>query len=93
MKRTALFIPIATLVMALLIVSVAVAQTGGGYDLSWNVVASGGGSSNGGSYSLNGTIGQAGAGSLSGGNYTLSGGFWISSIAPQYEVYLPLVRK
>lgn len=46
------------------------------YDLSWNKIAGGGGTSSGGVYSLSGTIGQPDAGHLAGGNYTLDGGFW-----------------
>ena len=46
------------------------------YDLSWNVIAGGGGTSTGSNYSVSGTIGQAAAGHLSGGSYTIDGGFW-----------------
>lgn len=62
-----------------------VGQTGGGYDLSHNVIASGGGSrSNGGPYSLDGTSGQGVAGTISTGNtYSLRAGFWaFQSLAP-----------
>jgi len=53
------------------------AQTGGGYDLTWNTVDGGGYTwSEGGGYSLGGTVGQPDAGVLSGGEYTLAGGFW-----------------
>ncbi|MEO8574881.1 MAG: carboxypeptidase-like regulatory domain-containing protein [Pyrinomonadaceae bacterium] len=54
------------------------AQTGGGYDLSHNVIASGGGSqSTGASFTLDGTIGQGIAGTVSsGGTLTVRGGFW-----------------
>ena len=69
------------------------AQTGGGYDLSWNTVDGGGAMfSTGGSYSLGGAIGQPDAGTLSGGGYTLVGGFW-GGAAVQYKVFLPLVLK
>jgi hypothetical protein len=52
------------------------AQSGGAYDLSWNTIDGGGGTSTGGAYALSGTIGQPDAGAMSGGNYSLSGGFW-----------------
>ena len=69
------------------------AQTGGGYDLSWNTVDGGSAMfSTGGSYSLGGAIGQPDAGTLSGGGYTLVGGFW-GGAAIQYKVFLPLVLK
>ena len=44
------------------IATVALAQSGGGYDLSWNTIAGGGGASTGGNYTLHGTIGQHGVG-------------------------------
>ncbi len=66
------------------------AQSGGGYDLTWNTIDGGGGNATGGNYTLDGTIGQAEAGMLGGGGYTLNGGFWTSS-ATQYRCYLPIV--
>ena len=56
----------------------AAAQTGGTYDLSHNVVASGGGSnSTGGAFTIDGTVGQNIAGTTSaGGAFNLRGGFW-----------------
>lgn len=46
------------------------AQSGGGYDLTWDVIASGGTTfSAGGSYALGGTIGQADPETLSGGAF------------------------
>jgi hypothetical protein len=88
MKRTLLLIPI----MALLIVSIAVAQSSGNYDLSWSTIDGGGGSSIGGSYSLSGTIGQPDATVSSGGSYALNGGFWNSRLVP-YQIYLPIVLR
>jgi hypothetical protein len=70
------------------------AQTGGGYDLTWNAIAGGGATppgSAGGAYSLSGTIGQADAGTLSGGNYTLNGGFWVAFLGNRIE--LPLIMR
>ena len=91
MKRLIIFIPI---VLAVFIVSIAVAQSGSGYDLTWSTIDGGGGSSSGGSYTLDGTLGQFEAGTLSGGGYTLSGGFWASATAQsQFAVYLPLVLR
>lgn len=91
MKRAALFISIGLLLLG---VSIAAAQTGGGYDLTWNTSDGGGGPSSGGAYTLDGTIGQPDAGVMTGGAYTLSGGYWggLSALA-QFKVYLPLVLK
>jgi len=72
---------------------VALAQSGGGYDLTWNTVDGGGYTfSTGGGYTLGGTVGQPDAGALTGGGYTLTGGFW-GGAAGQYRVYLPLVLR
>jgi hypothetical protein len=75
MKTTLVLLTLAAL---LSLVSVAYAQSGGGYDLSWSTVDGGGHSwSTGGNYSLGGTIGQYDAdGKHTGGNYALQGGFW-----------------
>lgn len=86
--------------LALLTVSIlvglglpAAAQSGGGYDLTWNTIDGGGATfSTGGGYSLGGTVGQPDAGVLSGGDYSLIGGFWGGAVPP-YQVYLPLVLR
>ena len=81
-------------VLLLLLAPVARAQSGGGYDLTWNTVDGGGATwSEGGGYSLGGTVGQPDAGVLSGGGYTLAGGFWPGGAAARYGVYLPLVLR
>jgi len=82
------------LLMALLLLGgVALAQSGGGYDLTWHTVDGGGATaSTGGGYALAGTAGQPDAGALSGGGYTLAGGFWGGGVAG-YSVYLPLVLR
>jgi hypothetical protein len=81
----------------LLLVSVALAQSGNGYDLSWSTVDGGGATfSTGGGYTLGGTIGQPDAGEMSGGDYALSGGFWggiVGVVEYFYDVYLPLILK
>ena len=71
----------------------ALAQTGGGYDLTWNTIDGGGGTSTGGVYSLSGTIGQPDAGTLTGGGtYTLNGGFWNDALNVA-RLFLPLIRR
>ncbi len=73
-------------------VPTASAQSGGGYDLTWNVIAGGGAtSSTGGTYSLNGTIGQADAGTMNGGSYSLIGGFWVDFLGN--HIMLPLIER
>lgn len=54
----------------------------GSYDLSWNTIDGGGGTSSSGAYQLTSTIGQPDANdiALTGGAYTLFGGFWRGAI-------------
>ncbi len=69
------------------------AQTGGGYDLTWNSIDGGGATfSTGGGYSLGATIGQADAGASSGGTYSLSGGFW-AGIPANYNAFVPVALR
>lgn len=81
--------------LVLLVAVPALAQSGAGYDLSWNTIEGGGITfSSGGAYTLGGTAGQADAGSMSGGSYTLAGGFWPGSVArAPFELFLPLVLR
>ncbi len=63
--------------IALATAAPAFAQTGGGYELTWNTIDGGGATfSTGGGFTLGGTIGQPDAGLLTGGSFTLRGGFW-----------------
>jgi len=74
-------------------IGTASAQTGGGYDLTWNSIDGGGATfSTGGGYSLGGTIGQADAGAASGGAYSLSGGFW-AGIPATYNAFVPIAMR
>jgi hypothetical protein len=92
-KRTA--VALGALLGLLLLTSVALAQEGGPYDLSWSTVDGGGYTfSSGGDYELGGTIGQPDTGCMEGGSYLLCGGFWPGSgLEPGYPAYIPLVLK
>lgn len=84
------------LVLLLLVTLPVLAQSGGGFDLSWSTTDGGGGSSVGGVFSLTGTAGQPDAGVMSGGEFTLRGGFWKGGAAsplPGFELFLPLIKK
>lgn len=95
MNKTRWWMTVVVLVGVLAFGSVAQAQVGGGYDLTWSTIDGGGGPVNGGTYTLDGTIGQADAGSLSGGSYALNGGYWFAATSMSLDqiVYLPLVLK
>ncbi len=78
-KRILTNMVLAVLAVCLLLLSRALAQSGGPYVLEWSTIDGGGGRSSGGPYTLAGTIGQSDAGVMSGGNYVLSSGFWLGS--------------
>ena len=86
--------PVLAILILLLAVSTALAQTGGDYDLSWSTVDGGGGESYGGDYHLMGTAGQPDAGTaLGGGTYTLVGGFWPGAAEASVPIYLPVILR
>ena len=93
--RSALHLKRSLAACLLLLAAVPVlAQSGGGYDLSWSTVDGGGHTqSMGGMYSLAGTAGQPDAGLMAGGTYTLGGGFWGGGAVPELGngIYVPLV--
>lgn len=96
------YIPLGVLLILLYLVSgvtlrqaqnIALAQSGGDYDLTWSTVDGGGATfSTGENYTLGGAIGQPDAGVLTGGDYALTGGFW-GGAAAEYLIYLPLVLR
>lgn len=82
------------LVAAALNARLAIAQSGGGYDLTWHSIDGGGATfSTGGTYSLGGTIGQADANTtaMTGGSYNLQGGFWVDFLGN--KLMLPLIMR
>ena len=64
------------LLMAPLLASTALAQSGGGFTLDWSTIDGGGGTSTGGGFTLAGTIGQPDAGVMTGDGFAVTGGFW-----------------
>ena len=98
MKRKLLFFGAALILLGISLGQVAnlphiaLAQSGGVYDLTWNTIDGGGGTSTGGVYSLSGTIGQPDAGTLSGSPYTLNGGFWNDALNVA-KLFLPLILR
>jgi hypothetical protein len=70
---------VAALAVALLAVSVALAQ--GTPAIGWWVISGGGSPSSGGAITLNDTLGQPVVGSSSGGNVSLGAGYWYSAVS------------
>lgn len=66
----------AAVTLCVALVSPASAQSGGPYDLSWNALRAGGGTSGAGPYVIAGTIGVYDAGVDSASSYVLLAGFW-----------------
>ena len=74
--------------------SMVAGQSGGGYNLEWNVVAPSGGFSSTAfpPHALSGSAGQpAASGPMTGSSYSLSSGFW-AGVQP-LAVYLPVVKR
>ena len=63
------------------------------YDLSWHVVAGGGGQGEAAPYALGGTVGEPGVGFSTEGDYALCAGFWCGPTALTFEIYLPLLLR
>ena len=91
MKKVILLLATAFLLLA---PAGSLAQSGGGYDLSWATVDGGGGAwSAGGAFELAGTIGQPDASPpLQGGGYSLQGGFWPGASSGRH-LFLPMMLK
>ena len=94
--RTMILISILVLLMAS---SLALAQSGGGYELTWTSIDAGGGAMTGGAYSLVSSIGQPEAGATqSGGGYSLNGGVVDAGSSGAttpvgQRVYVPLILR
>ncbi len=91
-KTKTIFIGI-LLLLVLALGTVVWGQTSGSYNLSWNVIGGGGGTSTSASYQVQGTIGQAVASQPVGSSasYTLSSGFWFADAG--VRLYLPTVIR
>jgi hypothetical protein len=71
---------------------VVLAQISASYDLSWHVIAGGGGRMGSGQHTLQGTAGQPVIGPAADSSHTLCSGFWCG-VEAEYRVYLPLVVR
>jgi hypothetical protein len=91
MNKRTLFIGAVGLLAVLLVTGVALAQTSGSFDLSWHVLAGGGGQAASTNYAMNGTLGQAAAGFSDNASYGMQSGYWQNW--PDYCIYLPVILK
>jgi hypothetical protein len=91
MNKQSLLIGATGLLVAFLIAGVALAQTSTTFDLSWHVLAGGGGRADSTHYAVNGTLGQAAVGFSDSTSYGLQSGYWQNW--PDYRIYLPLNLK
>jgi hypothetical protein len=95
MKRVSLLL---ALLLVFVLATVVLAQTGGGYDLSWSAFTNGGGKSTGGGYTVEGVIGQpAVAGQPQrGAKFDARSGVFGPPLQPPAtgsKAYLPLIMK
>jgi hypothetical protein len=91
MNKRILLVGVVGLLMALLLAGIAGAQTSPGYNLSWYVLAGGGGRSAAAHYAMNSTVGQALVGFSDSASYGMRSGYWQNW--PDYHVFLPVVVK
>ncbi len=70
------------------------AQTGDGFDLTWNVIGGGGGGGpmTGSGFFVDSTLGQTAIGPATQGDWWLGQGYWYGTPSA-FGVYLPLVFK
>ena len=82
--------------LLLLLPTAALAQQGGGYEITGWTVDGGGGSSASDTYTLEGAVGQPDTGrAMIGGPYRMVGGLWEGTISAilSHHIYLPLALR
>jgi hypothetical protein len=92
-RRNAAPIALLALLVSLMAALIVLAQSGGGYDLSWWTIGAGSGDSSGGQYAVKDTVGQSTAShdpSEDGSRYSLTDGFWQVG-STERTIYLPIV--
>ena len=91
--RSAKIVAFATVALLTLLLALpALAQVSSNYDLSWHVIAGGGGKSAGAGHTLMGTVGQPVTGRMVSASSALCSGFWCSGAA-LHRIFLPLVIR
>lgn len=90
-RHNLILILLAICLFGLVIGSVALAQSGGIFDLRQHTVDGGGGASTGGTFALRGTAGQADSGAVAGAAFRVNGGFWHST-GPN-RIFIPVTLR
>jgi hypothetical protein len=83
---------ILALIVCLALAAPVLAKSLADHDLSWYVIAGGGGRMDSVNHTLIGTAGQPLVGVMTGNDSTLCSGFWCG-VSVEYRVYLPLVLR
>jgi len=91
MNKRWMLVGVTGLLVALLLVSVASAQSSTRYSLAWYALAGGGGRVASASYAMNSTVGQAAVGLSGSASYRVLSGYWQNW--PDYHIFLPLILK
>jgi hypothetical protein len=82
------------LLAGLLLAGPVLAQVSANYDLSWHVIAGGGGRMESAGHTMWGTLGQPASGPLASTDHTLCAGFWRGgAVAVRHQLYLPLTLR
>lgn len=92
MKPQSLTTSILLALLASLLLFSAAAAALSGPDISWAVVAAGGGQAMGGNIEIQGTLGQPIVDNSFGGAVSLNAGYWVP-ISAQFRVFLPAVSR
>ena len=83
-----------TALVVVLSASAVVAQISNNYDLSWYVLAGGGGAPEGSLYAMDSTMGQGVVGSGSSASFGMGSGYWDTKPGVSlYRTYLPLLLR
>ncbi len=72
-------------------VPVGASMTSASYDLTWDVVASGGETLTSSSYELMATAGQPALGTITSASYNLKSGYWLLDLIR--KIFLPIIMK
>jgi hypothetical protein len=101
-RRTFLIVAVVALLLSILALGLpkptASAQTGDGFDLSWNVMAGGGGGGplSGDGFTIRSTVSQLAIGPADdGGSFLVRQGYWygLGGATPTFDIFIPIIFK